>query len=271
MEGLSTDSHHIHQMWRGLMTAGRPRESTAPTVSLYIGSKSPWPWESQYRGWTTTRLTAVDTEDHRNKTWTLSHLCSTSPPTIHNCPAQLEKMNMAGQQWEGVWGGAYERPKSPSPITSIKLKGWYKGHNGPFHTSHNAPSSWTSECLCCVRLPTQKGLCSRSNLSSSVAKLLWSRLFCAINVSLMGSMFDNRTRPVSDYRGHHRSTAHRAKEWPAPQPITTGLRAETGCGRGRSVSEPSPHIPCSFQPQQKRRFPEKQTECWLGRSLRFGF
>lgn len=52
--------------------------------------------------------------------------------------------------------------------------------------------------------------------------------------------------------------AHTAIECPAPQPIRRGLRPETSCGWKTSVCEPSPHIPCSFQPQERRHPPEKE-------------
>lgn len=52
--------------------------------------------------------------------------------------------------------------------------------------------------------------------------------------------------------------AHTAIECPAPQPIRRGLRPETNCGWKTSVCEPSPHIPCSFQPQERRHPPEKE-------------
>jgi hypothetical protein len=53
-------------------------------------------------------------------------------------------------------------------------------------------------------------------------------------------------------------TAHSAIEWPVPQPITRGRRAGMGCGSLTSVSEPSPHIPCSFHPQESRRPPGEE-------------
>lgn len=53
-------------------------------------------------------------------------------------------------------------------------------------------------------------------------------------------------------------SAHTAMECPAPQPIRRGLSPETSCGWRTSVCEPSPHIPCSFQPQEKRLPPEKK-------------
>ena len=145
------------------MTAGRPRESTAPTVYTsavnHYGHESPSTEGGPPLDWV-----PVDTEDHRNKACDIgtSPPSANPPPTIHNCLAQWEKINMVGQQWERAGeGGAEEQPKPPPPITSFKLKEWYKGHNGPGHTSHK-------EGLWCVRLPTQKGLCTSWPLWSAV-------------------------------------------------------------------------------------------------------
>lgn len=52
--------------------------------------------------------------------------------------------------------------------------------------------------------------------------------------------------------------AHTATECPAPQPIRRGLRPDISLGWKTLVVEPSPHIPCSFQPQEKRQPPEKE-------------
>lgn len=54
---------------------------------------------------------------------------------------------------------------------------------------------------------------------------------------------------------------HSAIECPAPQPIrraVASVRPGTGRGCVMSQREPSPHIPCSFQPQEKIRPPEER-------------
>lgn len=52
--------------------------------------------------------------------------------------------------------------------------------------------------------------------------------------------------------------AHTAIECPDPQPMRRGLRPGMRCGWKTSVSEPSPHMLCSFQPHDRRHLPEKQ-------------
>ena len=55
----------------------------------------------------------------------------------------------------------------------------------------------------------------------------------------------------------------RAREWPAPQPTWSPKeerRPGTGFGAQTSASVPSPHMPCSFQPQEWHTPPETGRE-----------
>lgn len=51
---------------------------------------------------------------------------------------------------------------------------------------------------------------------------------------------------------------HRANECPAPQPMRRGSRPGSCRGWATSTCEPLPHMPCSFQPQERRRPPAKE-------------
>ena len=56
---------------------------------------------------------------------------------------------------------------------------------------------------------------------------------------------------------------HRARQWPAPQPISTGFpprRVSTFLGMRRSMTRPSPHMPCSFHPHARRTWSSEIAE-----------
>ena len=88
--------------------------------------------------------------------------------------------------------------------------------------------------------------------------VMWCSVFIVSNCHVEQSSCSSVPQVQSDFWIESAVAADSAIECPAPQPMRTGLRSETSRGWETSVCEPSPHIPCSFQPHERRHPPEKE-------------
>lgn len=144
------------------------------------------------------------------------------------------------------------------PLSTQSITQRVSNHTTPFMTTAVWPAQaaqvvvgrWKSLQITCKAAKSLRNVLIRKVTVCLVSDChVLNEMFLLESVQSFFVFFSNH-EPVA--------TAHTAIECPAPQPMRRGLRPDMSWGWKTSVCEPSPHIPCSFQPQERRQPPEKK-------------
>lgn len=117
-----------------------------------------------------------------------------------------------------------------------------------------------------INLGCSKKPCSTTPIMKTLSSSWGSFLKCKTYYSVKGELClcSSSSQVWTEFCVKLVVTPHTAIECPAPQPMTAGLRSETSRGWKTSACEPSPHIPCSFQPHDRRHPPENRERAAFG-------